>query len=162
MLWQYRAGQGSALGGMEFGSAVDGEHAYFAVSDDRAADAGRTARRGADDRRARLVRAAAAARAASVDAAARRRFSRPSPSFPAWSSPGRTTAASRAYSTKDGSLLWEFDTNRELPHRQRRAGERCVDQRRRPRVADGMVYVNSGYGALGGRPGNVLLAFGVE
>jgi hypothetical protein len=26
----------------------------------------------------------------------------------------------------------------------------------------GMVYVNSGYGAFGGRPGNVLLAFGVE
>jgi hypothetical protein len=25
-----------------------------------------------------------------------------------------------------------------------------------------MVYVNSGYGAFGGRPGNVLLAFGVE
>jgi hypothetical protein len=25
-----------------------------------------------------------------------------------------------------------------------------------------MLYVNSGYGAFGGRPGNVLLAFGVE
>jgi len=25
-----------------------------------------------------------------------------------------------------------------------------------------MVYVNSGYGAFGGRPGNVLLAFGPE
>jgi hypothetical protein len=25
-----------------------------------------------------------------------------------------------------------------------------------------MLYVNSGYGALGGRPGNVLLAFGVD
>jgi len=24
-----------------------------------------------------------------------------------------------------------------------------------------MLYVNSGYGALGGRPGNVLLAFGI-
>jgi hypothetical protein len=24
------------------------------------------------------------------------------------------------------------------------------------------VYVNSGYGTLGGRPGNVLLAFAVE
>jgi hypothetical protein len=24
------------------------------------------------------------------------------------------------------------------------------------------VYVNSGYGAFGGRPGNVLLAFGPE
>jgi hypothetical protein len=25
-----------------------------------------------------------------------------------------------------------------------------------------MVSINSGYGALGGRPGNVLLAFGVQ
>ena len=31
-----------------------------------------------------------------------------------------------------------------------------------PTVAGGMVFINSGYGALGGRPGNVLLAFGVE
>ena len=31
-----------------------------------------------------------------------------------------------------------------------------------PVVAGGMLYINSGYGALGGRPGNVLLAFGVE
>jgi polyvinyl alcohol dehydrogenase (cytochrome) len=29
-------------------------------------------------------------------------------------------------------------------------------------VSDGMLYVNSGYGGLAGRPGNVLLAFGVE
>jgi polyvinyl alcohol dehydrogenase (cytochrome) len=31
-----------------------------------------------------------------------------------------------------------------------------------PIVAGGMVYVNSGYGAFGLRPGNVLLAFGAE
>jgi hypothetical protein len=29
-------------------------------------------------------------------------------------------------------------------------------------VAEGMVFVNSGYVSLIGRPGNVLLAFGVE
>jgi hypothetical protein len=31
-----------------------------------------------------------------------------------------------------------------------------------PTVAGGRVYVSSGYGAFGLRPGNVLLAFGVE
>ena len=31
-----------------------------------------------------------------------------------------------------------------------------------PVVAVGMVYVNSGYGVFGLRPGNVLLAFGVD
>jgi hypothetical protein len=29
-------------------------------------------------------------------------------------------------------------------------------------MADGMLYVNSGYGRINGQPGNVLLAFGVE
>ncbi len=29
-------------------------------------------------------------------------------------------------------------------------------------VVDGMLYINSGYGGIVGRPGNVLLAFGVE
>ena len=31
-----------------------------------------------------------------------------------------------------------------------------------PIVANGMVFVGSGYGSLGGRPGNVPLAFGVD
>ena len=31
-----------------------------------------------------------------------------------------------------------------------------------PVIVDGMLFVNSGYGAPAGRPGNVLLAFGVE
>ena len=31
-----------------------------------------------------------------------------------------------------------------------------------PSSSDGMMYVNSGYGGLVGRPGNVLLAFGLE
>ena len=30
-----------------------------------------------------------------------------------------------------------------------------------PVVVGGMLYINSGYGAFGGRPGNVLLAFGL-
>jgi hypothetical protein len=31
-----------------------------------------------------------------------------------------------------------------------------------PAIAGGMVVFNSGYGAFGGRPGNVLLGYGVE
>ena len=33
VMWEYRAGQGGVLGGIEWGAAVDGENAYFAVSD---------------------------------------------------------------------------------------------------------------------------------
>jgi polyvinyl alcohol dehydrogenase (cytochrome) len=31
-----------------------------------------------------------------------------------------------------------------------------------PTVIDGMVYVGSGYSIVGGAPGNLLLAFGIE
>jgi hypothetical protein len=44
----------------------------------------------------------------------------------------------------------------------RRPGSRRIDHRARPTVVGAMVYVNSGYGYDGGRPGNVLLAFGIE
>ena len=43
VVWQYRAGQGSALGGMEWGSAVDAERAYFPVADVNGPQAGAAA-----------------------------------------------------------------------------------------------------------------------
>ncbi|HYM35715.1 MAG TPA: hypothetical protein VET48_09990, partial [Steroidobacteraceae bacterium] len=68
----------------------------------------------------------------------------------------------RAYSTKDGSILWETDTNGEFKTVNgvpaKGASMICPG----PTIAGGIVYVPSGYGAFGGRPGNVLLAFGVE
>ena len=62
ILWQYRAGEGSANGGMEWGSAVDSEHAYFPVADNLRPKPGRTARCGLGDRTASLVRSPAAAK----------------------------------------------------------------------------------------------------
>jgi polyvinyl alcohol dehydrogenase (cytochrome) len=68
----------------------------------------------------------------------------------------------RAYATKDGAVLWEFDTNREFPTVNGVKAAGASINGAGPVIADGVVYVNSGYGALGGRPGNVLLAFAVE
>ena len=65
-------------------------------------------------------------------------------------------------SATDGSALWEFDTNREFETVNGVKAAGASINQAGPTVADGMVYVSSGYGALGGRPGNVLLAFGVE
>src|SRR5258708_10090731 len=33
IIWEYRAGKGGALGGIEWGAAVDAEQAYFPVAD---------------------------------------------------------------------------------------------------------------------------------
>ena len=60
IVWQYRAGRGGLLGGIEWGSAVDGERAYFAVSDVTHAAARRAARGHAGDRHGGVDRAAAA------------------------------------------------------------------------------------------------------
>ena len=35
IVWRYRAGEGSIWGGIEWGAAVDGDRAYFPVSDIR-------------------------------------------------------------------------------------------------------------------------------
>src|SRR5262249_37620698 len=67
----------------------------------------------------------------------------------------------RAYSAKDGSILWEFDTNREFETVNGVSAKGASIGGPGRVIVDGMLYVNSGYGGLGGRPGNVLLAFEV-
>lgn len=69
----------------------------------------------------------------------------------------------RAYSAQDGAILWQFDANREFATVNGvKANGGSMDGASGPIVADGMLYVNSGYGGLVGRPGNVLLAFGLD
>jgi polyvinyl alcohol dehydrogenase (cytochrome) len=68
----------------------------------------------------------------------------------------------RAYSTMNGSILWEFDTNRPFETVNGVAAKGASMIGPGPVVVGGMVYVNSGYAGFGGRPGNVLLAFGVD
>jgi polyvinyl alcohol dehydrogenase (cytochrome) len=58
--------------------------------------------------------------------------------------------------------VWTFDTNREFTtvNGVRARGGSMYGPA--PAVAGGMVYVSSGYGTFGLRPGNVLLAFGTD
>jgi polyvinyl alcohol dehydrogenase (cytochrome) len=65
----------------------------------------------------------------------------------------------RAYSSKDGSVLWDVDTVREYQTVNGvRARGGAIDGPGAV-VVNGMVVVNSGYTRQGGIPGNVLLAF---
>jgi polyvinyl alcohol dehydrogenase (cytochrome) len=67
----------------------------------------------------------------------------------------------RAVSSKTGQLLWQFDTAQEFKTVNgvvARGGSLASGG---PTVANGMVFIGSGYpGFQGGDPGNVLLAFG--
>jgi polyvinyl alcohol dehydrogenase (cytochrome) len=67
----------------------------------------------------------------------------------------------RAYSARDGSVLWDFDTAREFQASngiQARGG--AIDGSG-PILVGGRVFVNSGYGRFGQLSGNSLLAFGI-
>lgn len=75
---------------------------------------------------------------------------------------GSNDGSLHVYSASTGELLWEFDTNRDFSTINGVPAKGASMIGPGAVVAGGMVYVNSGYGAFGGRPGNVLLAFGPE
>jgi polyvinyl alcohol dehydrogenase (cytochrome) len=160
LVWQYRIGQGSGLGG-QWGAAADGQQAYFGVSDFLTGNPG-------------------GMHAVRLDTGERVWYTPPPPKLCGTAQqcnaaqggavtviPGAVLSSSadgglRAYSTKDGSILWQFDTNRPFETVNGVKANGGTMDGPGPVVAGGMVYVNSGYGGFVGRPGNVLLAFGVE
>jgi len=64
--------------------------------------------------------------------------------------------------TRDGKILWDYDTARKFDTVNGVAANGGALDGPGPAVAGGMLVVNSGYGYFNGIPGNVLLAFGVE
>ena len=162
VVWQYRAGDGSALGGMEFGSASDGSRVYFPVADGNGPHVGEL----------HAVDLATGARAwmtppQALLCGARGRGCTSAILAGITAIPGAVLAGSqdggvRAYSATSGALIWQFDTNREFASVNGVAAKGASINGPGPIVAGGMVFVGSGYGALGGRPGNVLLAFGID
>jgi polyvinyl alcohol dehydrogenase (cytochrome) len=68
----------------------------------------------------------------------------------------------RALSTDDGRVLWEFNTEQEFPTVNLVPAKGGSMGGPGATIADGMLYVGSGYANVGGgKPGNVLLAFQV-
>jgi polyvinyl alcohol dehydrogenase (cytochrome) len=161
VLWQYRAGKGSELGGMEWGSAVDADHAYFPVS-------------------AVLKPEPGGLHAVKLTTGERAWYAPPPPlkcsagrgCNPALSAaitviPGIIFTGSidggvRAYSASDGSIVWSFDTNRSFETINDVPANGGSINGPGPAIAGGMVFINSGYSSFGGRAGNVLLAFGIQ
>ena len=159
-VWEYRIGQGSGLGG-QWGGAVDGQQAYFGVSDFLTPQPG-------------------GMHAVKLETGERVWYTPPpaklcgtgqqcnaSQGAAVTAIPGTVFASShdgglRAYSSDDGSVVWQFDTNRDFETVNGVKAKGGTMDGPGPVVVGGMVYVNSGYGGFVGRPGNVLLAFGVE
>jgi polyvinyl alcohol dehydrogenase (cytochrome) len=161
VVWKYRFGQGSGLGGV-WGAAADGENVYFGVSDGQSQNPGGV----------RAAKLATGEQIWSVPG--------PTPRLCAGQQrcggsqggavtliPGAVIAGShdgglRAYSTTDGTVLWQFDTNKEFTTVNGVKATGASIDGSPLIVANGMIFVNSGYGGIAARPGNVFLAFGLD
>jgi polyvinyl alcohol dehydrogenase (cytochrome) len=164
LLWQTRIGRGGALGGIQWGMASDGKVVYAALSDRKPGhweeEGGLFALDIANGKKLWATPApkpgclerpsCSAAQMAPVTLIAGIAFS------------GSLDGHMRAYDTRDGKIVWDFDTLREFEtvnHVKARGGSISASG---VVVVDGIVYVNSGYGAFSGIPGNVMLAFSAE
>lgn len=174
LLWTRRIGTGGTLGGIEWGVAADGENVYAALSDVRLTprDA-QMRRRIADPSKGggvwafRIATGEQVWHAPPVPCPADRENCSPAQSQAVSAMPGVLFSGSvdghlRAYSTRNGKILWEFNTIREYPTVNGIPGRGGSLDAAGPAIAGGMVFVNSGYANWGGVAGNVLLAFGVE
>ena len=160
LVWQYRAGQGSIWGGIQWGIAADGDTVFLPVSDIRTPTPGglhavslsRGERVWYQPPPALKCQSGRTCNAALISAPTL---------IPGVLFSGSNDGGIRAHATGDGTVIWEYDTNRDFETLNRVRANGGAIQGPGPTVAGGMVYVNSGYGDHLGRPGNVLLAFGV-
>jgi len=164
IVWQTRIGRGGALGGVEWGMAADDENVYAALSDQTQ----RKPETGGGMFALRLetgekvwhtpppkplclgTPGCTAAQMAAVTAIPEVVFS------------GSMDGHLRAYEIAGGKIIWDYDTLRDYQTVNGVKARGGSLNAAGPAVAGGMLYVNSGYGALGGMPGNVLLAFAAE
>ena len=167
VMWETRVGQGGINGGVQWGMASDGEYVYAASSD---AVATRTATARILDPKVggglsalRIADGSTVWRAAPVPCTDRPNCS-PAQSAALTAIPGVVFSGAldghlRAYSTRDGTVIWDVDTIRSYDTVNGvKASGGAIDGPGAV-VSGGMVFVNSGYMRFGGQPGNVLLAF---
>lgn len=161
VLWQKRLGQGSALGGMEWGSAADEQVGYFPIADTPhgpAVAGGLYALRLSNGEQLWSWRPKNDCQANARNCV--EGHSAAISVIPGAVFAGTTTGMLRAHSTVDGHVLWEFNTAREFETVNGVPGKGGSLNGPGPVIADGMVFTNSGYAYLGmGLGGNVLLAF---
>ena len=177
ILWQARVGKGGYNGGVQWGMASDGRLVYAANS-----DVGRSTEPREDPDDPRPVpfdpTQGGGLSALRITDGERVWYADPpvcppdavSGCSPAQSSavtaiPGVVFSAAldghlRAYSAEDGTVIWDFDTVRSYDTVNGIPATGGSIDGPGPTVADGMVFINSGYSRTGGIAGNVLLAFG--
>ncbi len=163
IVWQRRVANGGSGGGVFWGSATDGVNIYAANADSAAADPGAGGGMNAVELgTGRLVWSVPGAGCAGKNPC------KPSQAAAVTLIPGAAFSGTmdgrlRAYSTRDGKVLWEYNTAREFTTVNDVKANGGSMSNSGPAIVGGMLYVNSGYSHHGGiLPGNVLLAFSKE
>jgi polyvinyl alcohol dehydrogenase (cytochrome) len=157
VLWQYRAGPGSAIGGV-WGAAVGEGIAYVAVGgyqfDERGGVHGIDLETGArlwftppQELLCEAGPGCSASQSAAVTAIPGAVFS------------GSADGGMRAYAARSGEILWTFDANQGFDTVNAIEANGASFDGAGPVVAGGVLYFLAGSGGFVGRPGNVLLAF---
>jgi polyvinyl alcohol dehydrogenase (cytochrome) len=161
IVWQVRLGKGGMLGGIEWGPAADDQNVYAAVSDFDESHpdlggglfalripAGEKIWYAAPPKPACLGKpGCSVAQMAPVTAIPGVVFS------------GSMDGHLRAFGAAAGKLIWDFDTQREFDTVNGVKAQGGSLNATGAVISTGMLYLCSGYGQLGGMPGNVLLAF---
>jgi polyvinyl alcohol dehydrogenase (cytochrome) len=160
LVWRQRFGAGSGFGG-QWGAAADEQNAYVGVGNLQSPTPGGL----------KALNLASGEITWSVDPPARLCGTSPGcrggqggavTVIPGAVLSGSLDGGMRAYSTKDGSLLWTFDTNKSFDTVNGVKATGGGIEGPGAIVANGMVFFNAGYGGVLNRPGNVLLAFGID
>jgi polyvinyl alcohol dehydrogenase (cytochrome) len=162
ILWQTRVSPGGVIGGIQWGMAADDEAVYTSISGWEPTDPLKGGGLHA-------LRIDSGEPLWSADAPQPRCLDHPGCSraqpqavnvIPGVVFSGSLDGHLRANSTADGALIWDFDTVRDYETVNGVAGSGGSLNGSGAVVADGMLFINSGYYV--GMRGNVLLAFSIE
>lgn len=174
VLWQTQLGRGGPLGGVQWGIAADERTVYAPLSDvtftDPVLRPGRRLELDANVGGGLFALDIATGKkiwSAAPPKCGDRKNCSPAQSAAATAMPGVVFSGSmdghmRAYSAKDGKVLWDFDTSKNFETVNGVAAKGGSLDSAGPAIAGGMIFVTAGYATWGGQPGNVLLAFSVE
>ena len=187
IVWRNRVGRGSSNGGIHWGMTFDGTRLYVPMADPVRKNQTEPPRPGMyalDPADGHIIWASPVERGCDFNAAdmplaglaetragdKARRNPWPDCSFyyalsaAATSLPGLVFAGAldgklRAYDAVSGEVVWQFDTRRSFDSLNGVEAHGGAIDVQGPVIADGMLFIQSGYGLFGQMPGNILLAF---
>ncbi|MGQ9427130.1 outer membrane protein assembly factor BamB family protein [Gilvimarinus sp. F26214L] len=178
IVWERKVGHGSALGGIQWGSAADEKAVYVPVTDTAVfqPDLRKPGLTALDIATGETLWHTPAPKAQCGDGGrCGNGLSAAISAMPGAVFAGSLDGMLRAYSTSDGSILWEFDTKQSYQTVNGLEVKGGSINATGPTMAKGMLFMNSGYGgimnagsmggsagAAKGQDGNVLLVFSVD